>query len=186
MKQYLYVLLGLAILASTLPADSAARTWYVKQNGTGDVPTIQAGIDSAGVGDTVLVAPGNYTWSNQGTGTDYGMIPYYRDVSGFELRSEAGPEFTVLDAEGRGRVILIVAPSWKIRLPLARYTPLLGISSDRQKDHHRPQPAPSKTTRPASRSTIPADSTAGSSAHTPPPAVTSHTSWGTIKKKLLP
>jgi hypothetical protein len=91
------------------PILSATRTWYVRPDGTGDVPTIQAGIDSAGVGDTVLVAPGRYTWSNQGTGTDYGMILFYRNVTGFMLRSEAGPELTILDAERQGRVIYIMA-----------------------------------------------------------------------------
>jgi hypothetical protein len=36
----------------------SARTWYVSADGTGDVPTIQAGIDSSAAGDTVLLANG--------------------------------------------------------------------------------------------------------------------------------
>jgi hypothetical protein len=103
------IALAVFVLAAIAPSSSRARTWYVTPDGTGDAPTIQAGIDSAGVGDTVLVAPGLYTWSSQGTGTDYGMILFKRGVTGFELRSEAGAAHTILDAERRGRVIFIMA-----------------------------------------------------------------------------
>jgi parallel beta-helix repeat protein len=107
-KHRLLIILAAALLI-TLPGPSESRTWYVTVNGTGDVPTIQAGIDSAVVGDTVLVGPGRYTWTNQGTGTDYGMILFYRDVTGFAVISEAGPELTVLDAEQNGRNVYIMA-----------------------------------------------------------------------------
>ncbi len=46
--------LGVAVAAP-------ARTIYVDANGTGDYPTIQAAIDAATDGDTVILQPGTYT-----------------------------------------------------------------------------------------------------------------------------
>jgi len=40
---------------------ASARTWFIKADGSGDALTIQAGVDAAVAGDTVLVGPGQST-----------------------------------------------------------------------------------------------------------------------------
>jgi hypothetical protein len=76
------------------------RTWYIDPYGTGDAPTIQAGIDTAVAGDTVLVAAGTYI----GEGNRALRIQDKNIV----LRSESGPDSTVIDAEYQDGTVLAV------------------------------------------------------------------------------
>jgi hypothetical protein len=72
--------LGALILATAWSSPSLSRTWYVKADGTGDAPTIQAGVDSAVAGDVVLI----------GAGTYYIGAPVYMK-GGITVTSESGP-----------------------------------------------------------------------------------------------
>ncbi len=67
----------------------------------GDQPTIQEGVSAAGVGDTVLVAPGTYTG------------PLNRDIdfggANLTLVSESGAGLTIMDCSSAGRGLLFVS-----------------------------------------------------------------------------
>jgi predicted outer membrane repeat protein len=83
------ITVGIALI----PVSALADTWYITPDGTGDAPTIQAGIDSADAGDEVVLADGTYT----GDGN--------RDVDylgkAVTVRSESGdPDLCVIDCEG--------------------------------------------------------------------------------------
>jgi len=96
MKTLIILLCFLSLLL--LPECTAqARTWYVKPDGTGDALTIQAGIDSAVVGDYVVVECGTY---------------YEHDIlmkAGIHLTSSTErAECAIIDAQQRGRVMACV------------------------------------------------------------------------------
>jgi hypothetical protein len=81
----------LAVLALAQPTFS--RTWHILPDGSGDAPTIQAGIDSAAAGDVVVLGAGTY---------------YEHDIllkSQVDVRSSSlDPTDTTIDAEGLGRI----------------------------------------------------------------------------------
>lgn len=73
----------LVLFALVFPISSDARTWHVRKDGTGDCTTIQACVNAAGDGDTVLVGPGVYAEELR-----------IEDRSGLALISESGPAYT--------------------------------------------------------------------------------------------
>jgi hypothetical protein len=95
--------------AVLLAADSPlARTWHILPDGTGDAPTIQAGIDSASNADTVFVHDGTYT----GPGNKNVDFQGKRLV----VRSASGPEATVIDCAGSGRGFYVHGASGGTRI----------------------------------------------------------------------
>jgi hypothetical protein len=72
------------------------RTWMIRVDGSGDAPGVQAGIDSAGAGDTVLVYPGRYYENLDYLGKD------------LVLRSAEGPEATILDGSLRDSSVVVI------------------------------------------------------------------------------
>ncbi len=80
----------LALLALIAPGVTNAATLHVPA----EYPTIQAGVDAALEGDTVLVAPGTYT------GPGNYDISWYKGIA---VIGEAGSAATIIDCEGNGR-----------------------------------------------------------------------------------
>jgi hypothetical protein len=84
------------------------RTRYVRADGTGDYPTINAAVHAALPGDVVLVGPGTYDWFTQDTGdTATSMVTVLRDQTDFTIRGEDGAAATKLDARSQGRVLYV-------------------------------------------------------------------------------
>ncbi len=80
-------------VASMMPAH--ARTWLIAPDGSGECPSIQAGVDSAAVGDTLLLTAGTFT------GPGNRLIGF--NGKDFVLTSQAGPASTIIDGESISR-----------------------------------------------------------------------------------
>jgi predicted outer membrane repeat protein len=82
-----------ALCLTTAPA--RATTWHILPDGSGDWPTIQAAMDTAAVGDTVLLGCGTF------------MEHEVSVATGVVLRSEAGvPTCATIDGQGLGHILV--------------------------------------------------------------------------------
>jgi hypothetical protein len=95
MKTVALKLLLAGILVAVLISSANARVWRIQPDGLGDAATIQAGVDAAVAGDSVVLTAGTYT----GVGN--------RDVSfmgkAITVTSYSGAASTIIDCGGFGR-----------------------------------------------------------------------------------
>jgi hypothetical protein len=80
----------LLVIAALCSSGVFGRTWYVKPDASGDAPSINAGLDSAYYGDTVLVAPGVYPVTED-------PATHVEPGPGICLVSDEGPEATTIE-----------------------------------------------------------------------------------------
>ena len=81
-----------AVVLFSYPVTSTATTWHITPDGSGDVPTIQAGLDLALTGDIVELADGTFT------GDGNRDLDYLGKA--ITVRSQSGnPENCIIDCE---------------------------------------------------------------------------------------
>lgn len=113
---------GFAALALCLCAGLAAAAVITVP---GDQPTIQAGLNAARSGDTVLVMPGSYQENVSWPARD-----------GIRLYSKDGPGATVIDGSGSGRVIAMSSSSILEATELRGFTVTGGFLSPEGNRNH--------------------------------------------------
>lgn len=99
-RNILILVLALACTSSA----AGARTWRVEQDGSGDWFSIQAGVEAAADGDTILIGPGHYSDLHPAPVSD--AVAYWNDAKGLVFIGEdvdeviVGPEEFVPSSEG--------------------------------------------------------------------------------------
>jgi FlgD Ig-like domain len=108
--------LGLLVVLSTPPAQSA--TLLIKPDGTGDYPTIQAGLNAAATGDTVLLAPGTYTGPQSGYIDFPPVVVTLLSQAGADETTILGSNLQVANVGSDGSTVdgisVVGAPQWAL------------------------------------------------------------------------
>jgi hypothetical protein len=94
MRRY-SVILAFCLAAAT-PSTTAAATWHLEPDGTGDFPTLWDAVDASADGDSILLGPGLYPRPIASS--------FYLSEKAVTITSVAGPEATVLDFRGYGGI----------------------------------------------------------------------------------
>jgi len=97
-KRIVYLTCLLSALLFLIAFDVQSATWIVKSDGTGDTPNIQAALNSASPGDTILVSAGLYVENS-----------LFCNKDDLTLMSVDGPEHTFLEDSELPPVILTLA-----------------------------------------------------------------------------
>ncbi len=89
----------LLFVEDTLAVTVHRTVWHIMPDGSGQAPTIQAGLNAAMDGDTVLLYDGIYTGGGS-TSLDF-------NGKSVRLMSVNGPEVTIIDCEGADRAFIL-------------------------------------------------------------------------------
>ncbi|MCH7548413.1 MAG: right-handed parallel beta-helix repeat-containing protein [Candidatus Krumholzibacteriota bacterium] len=97
MRRVICRVVFLCMLSAVMAGGAHARTWLIQPDGSGDAPTIQAGVDSTVDGDVVVLASGTFT------GPGNFNVDFGQQAITIRGALAGNPGSAVVDCEGRGR-----------------------------------------------------------------------------------
>ncbi|MBN1362489.1 MAG: right-handed parallel beta-helix repeat-containing protein [Sedimentisphaerales bacterium] len=119
------VLVALVLVATVGPV-RAATTHYVDDDGVADFHTIQAAVDAAATGDTILLLPGRYTGNGNWDVVVTGKAITVRNADPNNAASVAGTVIDCQAADSVGHRAFVVTEDSGVHLTLAGLTIVNG------------------------------------------------------------
>ena len=107
LSRFASLLMAALLVLTATSIDGFCRTWYIKADGSGDAPNIQAGVDSAAAGDVVLVGPGVYTHTTQIVVDNQPKVVNVNMQKSIRLVSEGGASATAIDGSSSDITIFV-------------------------------------------------------------------------------